>query len=47
MRDAAGFLSTDATLASDLTLLAYLLFLLPGMLLGFLFCAAQEVLAAP
>ncbi|GIK28613.1 MAG: hypothetical protein IT298_03060 [Chloroflexi bacterium] len=42
MRDAAGFLSTDATLASDLTLLAYLLFLLPGMLLGFYFARRKK-----
>ncbi len=42
MRDAAGFLGTGASLASDLTLLAYLLFLLPGMLLGFYFARRKK-----
>lgn len=42
MREAAGFLGTGSSLASDLTLLAYLLFLLPGMLVGFYFARRKK-----
>ena len=37
MRDTPGFLGTDAHLLADLTLLAYLLVLLPLMLIGYLY----------
>src|SRR5690606_25645979 len=37
LRDTPGFLGTGASLLADLTLLAYILLILPGMILGFIF----------
>jgi uncharacterized membrane protein YozB (DUF420 family) len=40
-RNVAGFLGTGASLASDLSLLAYVLLLVPAMLVGFYFARRQ------
>lgn len=37
IRTAAGFLGTKAYLGADITLVAYLLMIVPGMILGFIF----------
>lgn len=45
LRAQGGFLRTGASLASDLSLLAYVLLLVPGMIYGYL--AARRMLFAP